>query len=86
MFPRHRAVAAQALAQGSDRIFAYVLTGTADCIAEIMATREWIEKLIMDGSPATTGYSDAGPIPCCVASARIVIGSPVFCPRGRRQR
>ena len=48
-------VAAHALAQRSDCIFAYVLTGTADCIAEIMAPRDRIQKLVMDELPATTG-------------------------------
>ena len=48
-------VAASALAQRSDCIFVYILTGTADCVAEIHVSRDRLPKLVMDELPATMG-------------------------------
>lgn len=69
-------VAASALAQRSDCIFVYILTGTADCVAEIHVSRDRLPKLVMDELPATMGVVRAGPTPCCGTSARSASGRP----------
>lgn len=50
---------ATALAQRPDCVFAYALTGTIDCVAEIRVSTAHLPRLVLDELPATIGLARA---------------------------
>ncbi|WP_125614534.1 Lrp/AsnC family transcriptional regulator [Specibacter cremeus] len=48
-------VTTNALAQRRDCIFAYALTGSADCVAELVVSPDALPQLILDELPGTVG-------------------------------
>ncbi|TDD29339.1 AsnC family transcriptional regulator [Kribbella turkmenica] len=63
---------ATALAQRSDSVFAYALTGTIECVAEIRVSTADLPALVLDELPATVGLvrAQADPILRVLRSVR----------------
>ncbi len=53
--PGQARVAAMALARRPDCVFAHVLTGTPDCVAELLCPRDRLAGLVMDELPGLPG-------------------------------
>lgn len=57
--PGQARVAGGALARREDTLFAHVLTGTIDCVAEISRPRDRLASLVVDELPATPGMVES---------------------------
>jgi DNA-binding Lrp family transcriptional regulator len=56
-------VSAGALARRPDTTFAYVLTGSVDCIAEVICPPEQLAGLVLDELPGTAGLLGSNTVP-----------------------
>jgi DNA-binding Lrp family transcriptional regulator len=61
--PGQARVAATALARRPDCVFAHVLTGTPDCVAELQCPRDRLARLVMDELPGLPGMVETFTLP-----------------------
>ncbi|TPQ22108.1 Lrp/AsnC family transcriptional regulator [Streptomyces sporangiiformans] len=61
--PGQARVAASALARRSDCVFTHVLTGSPDCVAELLCPREQLPSLVMDELPGLPGMVETFTLP-----------------------
>ncbi|WP_151480302.1 Lrp/AsnC family transcriptional regulator [Streptomyces albicerus] len=61
--PGQARMAASALARRSDCVFTHVLTGSPDCVAELLCPREDLASLVMDELPGLPGMVETYTLP-----------------------
>jgi DNA-binding Lrp family transcriptional regulator len=61
--PGQARVAATALARRPDCVFTHVLTGSLDCVAELLCPREHLASLVMDELPGLPGVLETFTLP-----------------------
>jgi DNA-binding Lrp family transcriptional regulator len=61
--PGQARMAASALARRSDCVFTHVLTGSPDCVAELLCPRDRLASLVMDELPGLPGMVETFTLP-----------------------